>query len=69
MEKLIEAKRNGKKVTPIRQPKAAPVMDLMEALQQSLSKNKAASASKAESSSSKTTGKKATARKRTSKVA
>ncbi len=37
VERLIEQKRNGKKVTPIRQPKAAPVLDLMQALQQSLS--------------------------------
>ncbi len=39
VEKLIESKRNGRKVTPIRQPKAAPVIDLMQALQQSLAKN------------------------------
>ena len=39
VEKLIETKRKGRKVTPIRQPKAAPVIDLMQALQQSLAKN------------------------------
>jgi DNA end-binding protein Ku len=39
VEKLIESKRKGRKVTPIRQPKAAPVIDLMQALQQSLAKN------------------------------
>ncbi len=38
VEKLIEAKRKGQKVTPIRQPKTAPVLDLMQALQQSLAK-------------------------------
>jgi len=39
VEKLIETKRKGRKVTPIRQPKTAPVIDLMQALQQSLAKN------------------------------
>lgn len=39
VEKLIEAKRKGRKVTPITQPKKAPVIDLMKALQQSLAKN------------------------------
>jgi len=34
--KLIEWKRQGKKVVPIKQPKAAPVIDLMQALQRSL---------------------------------
>lgn len=33
---LIEKKRKGQKVTPIRQPQKAPVIDLMQALQQSL---------------------------------
>lgn len=36
VEKLIESKRAGKKVTAIKQPKKAPVIDLMQALQQSL---------------------------------
>ncbi len=36
VEELIEKKRKGKKITPIRQPKTAPVIDLMQALQQSL---------------------------------
>lgn len=40
VEELIEKKRKGQKVTPIRQPKAAPVIDLMQALQQSLSKTR-----------------------------
>ena len=39
VEKLIATKRAGRKLTPIRQPKAAPVIDLMQALQQSLAKN------------------------------
>lgn len=38
VEKLIESKRKGKKITPISQPKKAPVIDLMQALQQSLAK-------------------------------
>ncbi|HLJ47124.1 MAG TPA: Ku protein [Bryobacteraceae bacterium] len=36
LEKLIEKKKKGQKITPIRQPKRAPVTDLMEALKQSL---------------------------------
>lgn len=36
VEDLIEKKRRGQKVTPIRQPKAAPVSDLLKALQKSL---------------------------------
>jgi DNA end-binding protein Ku len=35
---LIEKKRKGQKVIPIRQPKKAPVIDLMKALQQSLAR-------------------------------
>jgi len=38
VEELVEKKRKGWKVTPIRQPKTAPVIDLMQALQQSLSR-------------------------------
>jgi DNA end-binding protein Ku len=38
VEELIEKKRKGEKVTPIKQPQKAPVIDLMEALQRSLSK-------------------------------
>jgi len=36
VEELIEKKRTGQKITPIRQPKQTPVLDLMAALQQSL---------------------------------
>ncbi|HZS53599.1 MAG TPA: Ku protein [Bryobacteraceae bacterium] len=39
VEKLIDSKRKGRKVTPISQPKSAPVIDLMQALQKSLAKN------------------------------
>lgn len=38
VEALIAKKRKGQKVTPIKQPKAAPVIDLMQALQASLAK-------------------------------
>jgi DNA end-binding protein Ku len=34
--KLIEQKNKGEKITPIEQPKRAPVVDLMEALKRSL---------------------------------
>ncbi len=40
VERLIKAKRQGRKVRPIKQPKAAPVVDLMQALQKSLARNK-----------------------------
>ena len=59
--RLIDAKRKGKKVTPIRQPKAAPVIDLMEALQRSLKSNQApqkkAPAAKAKAKTKKAAGK------------
>ena len=38
VEKLIEQKRKGQKITTIQQPKPAKVLDLMEALQQSINK-------------------------------
>lgn len=58
VEELIEKKRKGQKVTPIRQPKTTPVIDLMQALQQSLAKT-----------GKKTTPVKKTARKRSARVA
>lgn len=61
VEALIEKKRQGKKVTPIKQPKAAPVIDLMQALQQSLARTG--------SGKSKPAPVKKTARKRSAKVA
>jgi DNA end-binding protein Ku len=45
VEELIERKGKGQKVTPIRQPKPAPVVDLMQALQKSLAKSGTKSAS------------------------
>jgi len=65
VEKLIQAKRKGQKVTPIRQPKTAPVIDLMQALQQSLAKT--AGARKRAASGGK--AKKTTTTKRSAKVA
>lgn len=65
VEQLIEKKRKGQKVTPIRQPKKAPVIDLMQALQQSLAKTSHGSKTAA---GSKTSSKKA-ARKSAAQVA
>lgn len=67
VEKLIATKRNGKKVVPIRQPKTAPVADLMKALQQSLSQVQRPA--KTSSKASKPVVLKKTARKRTTQVA
>jgi len=64
VEQLIEKKRKGQKVTPIRQPKASPVVDLMQALQASLSRSGGGKSG----ASGKTTTKKA-ARKGSAKVA
>lgn len=36
VEKLIESKRKGKRIAPVKQPRKAPVIDLMQALQRSL---------------------------------
>lgn len=64
VEQLIEKKRKGRKITAIRQPKASPVVDLMQALQASLSqggRGKAGAAGK--------TAAKKPVRKRSAKVA
>lgn len=42
VERLVEQKRKGAKITPVAQPKKAPVTDIMEALRQSLQNSKAA---------------------------
>jgi DNA end-binding protein Ku len=51
VEELIEKKRKGQKIIPVKQPKTAPVIDLMQALQQGLAQisraGKPASATKA----------------------
>jgi DNA end-binding protein Ku len=36
VERLIEEKKKGRKITAVKQPRKAPVIDLMEALQRSL---------------------------------
>ena len=64
VEELIEKKRKGQKITPIRQPKKAPVIDLMQALQQSLSRTAATRKSAPAAKTSKKT-----ARKRAAHVA
>jgi DNA end-binding protein Ku len=64
IEELIEKKRKGQKITPIRQPKTAPVIDLMQALQQSLMRTHTG-----KSASSARTAVKKVARKRTAHVA
>ncbi len=71
VEKLIASKRNGKKVVPIRQPSAPPVVDLMKALQQSLAKTKGtATANKSSKTKAvKATATKKTVRKRSARVA
>lgn len=65
VEQLIEKKRKGQKITPIKQPRKAPVIDLMQALQRSLAKTGAGSKAAAKT---KTTAKK-TARKHAARVA
>ena len=42
VERLIEQKQKGKKITAVKQPRQAPVIDLMEALKRSLQAKKAA---------------------------
>jgi DNA end-binding protein Ku len=65
VEGLIEKKHKGQKVTPIKQPKKAPVIDLMQALQQSLSRTGATQKSAPASRASA----KKTARKQAAHVA
>lgn len=66
VEELIEKKRKGQKVVPIRQPKTKPVVDLMQALQQSLNQTAAARKS---GSAVKSGRKKTAARKHAAQVA
>ncbi len=62
VERLIEKKRKGQKITPIRQPKTAPVVDLMQALQQSLARTHGGkSASAAHAATKKTSRKRGSA--------
>ncbi len=61
VEELIEKKRRGQKITPIRQPKAAPVTDLLQALQKSLATSQKAAKPHSEAATAqKTTPKKST---------
>ena len=53
VEKLIEQKRKGKKVTPIRQPRQAAVIDLMDALKKSLKSTGSGKKEAAETKASK----------------
>jgi DNA end-binding protein Ku len=55
VEKMIEKKRSGKKITPVKQPRKAPVIDLMQALQQSLAKDLGGKSPKAHRRSAKKT--------------
>lgn len=62
VEKLIESKRKGRKVTPIKHPKKAPVIDLMQALQQSLAKTTSAKSQGALTAKGRKTARKTRAR-------
>ncbi len=53
VERLIEAKREGRKITATKKPKVAPVIDLMQALQQSLARNAKPAAGAAKTTKSK----------------
>ena len=53
IERLVEQKRKGEKVTSISKPRKAPVIDLMQALQRSLSEQSKAKASTARSPTKK----------------
>ncbi len=56
VERLIEEKNKGEKITTVKQPRKAPVIDLMEALKKSLQSTKASHA--AEPSESRRVSKK-----------
>jgi DNA end-binding protein Ku len=62
VERLIEETKKGEKITTIKQPREAPVIDLMEALKKSL-RSKTRPANSEQPPRSRTTAKK-TARKR-----
>jgi DNA end-binding protein Ku len=61
---LIDKKRKGQKITPLKRPQKAPVIDIMTALQQSLSRTTSASKRIASSATSRRP-----ARKRAAKTA
>jgi DNA end-binding protein Ku len=60
VEQLIEERRQGKKITTVKQPRKAPVIDLMEALKRSLK----AAAAKAGSAPTEAHAKKAARRRK-----
>jgi DNA end-binding protein Ku len=63
LERLIEEKRKGEKITVAKQPRKAPVIDLMEALKKSL-QSKIRSASSERPSRTGPAAKKATRKRR-----
>ncbi len=62
VERLIEQKRKGRKITIVEQPRKAPVIDLMDALKRSLTSSRNAAAAGKSTSRSRT--KKASARRK-----
>ena len=62
--RLIEEKQKGRGITPVAQPRKAPVIDLMEALQRSLKTTPAASGKTSKPRRARAAGKKVTARRR-----
>lgn len=61
VEKMIEKKRTGKKITPVKQPRKAPVIDLMQALRESLAKTGRKATPSRSSASKRTSHKRKTA--------
>jgi DNA end-binding protein Ku len=55
LEKLIEARRKNRDITPISQPKAEPVVDIMDALRRSLAGSRTAAVAKSKSAKKRTT--------------
>jgi len=64
VERLIEEKKKGEKITTVKQPRRAPVIDLMEALKRSL-QSKPRPASSEEPSRSRTAAKKSVRERKT----
>jgi len=56
VERLIEEKKKGRKITAVKQPRKAPVIDLMEALQRSLKSAEGASKKTASQTAKKARG-------------
>lgn len=56
VERLIRQKQKGRKITPVEQPRKAPVIDLMEALKRSLSAGKPAKSAPRTARARKTAG-------------